>query len=152
MHRLTMAAWAGLALLASPALAEEPEKPEAEVLAETERAAAAAAAVNAVASMVLSGSWVVDLSTEPGAPYTQPMNLVLHGDGTVTGDFYNSEIEAGRWAYDRGRICASFRTSDGAGAYHTAACHGPEDTVRGQTWAEHRNFLFNWNAIRSGAD
>jgi len=21
--------------------------------------------------------------------------------------------------------------------------------VQGQTWAEHRNFLFNWNAVRA---
>lgn len=96
----------------------------------------------------LDGSWTVDLTNKPGdPPYTQPMHLKLAADGTVTGDFYNSTIEAGRWKDDRGRLCVSFRTSDGKGPYHSAACR-VGDRVEGQTWAEHRNFLFNWNAVR----
>ena len=95
----------------------------------------------------LSGEWVVDLSSEPGKPYTRPMVLVLAADGVATGSFYESEIQAGRWKTDRGRTCVSFRTTDGAGPYHTAACL-TGDGVQGQTWAEHRNFLFNWNAKR----
>lgn len=96
----------------------------------------------------LSGAWTVDLSSEPGQPYTKPMHLALNTDGTVTGDFYESEIQAGRWKTDRGRTCVSFRTTDGAGPYHTAACLKGR-SVQGQTWAEHRNFLFNWNAVRA---
>ncbi len=95
----------------------------------------------------LDGAWVVDLTTDPSTPYTQPMQLELRADGVVVGSFYQSEIEAGRWKTDRGRTCVSFRTSDGAGPYHTAACLAG-DHVEGQTWAEHRNFLFNWNATR----
>ncbi|MEZ5962020.1 MAG: hypothetical protein R3C30_16585 [Hyphomonadaceae bacterium] len=110
-------------------------------------ACAAQAQVAAPTTETLNGAWVVDLSTEPGAPYTQPMELTLNADGTVSGSFYQSEIEAGRWKTDRGRTCVSFRTSDGAGPYHTAACL-VDDHVEGQTWAEHRNFLFNWNAAR----
>lgn len=96
----------------------------------------------------LDGAWTVDLSGTSGEVYTQPMVLALAADGTVTGSFYGSAIEAGRWKQDRGRLCASFRTTDGAGPYHTAACLDGE-RVSGQTWAEHRNFLFNWNATRS---
>jgi hypothetical protein len=95
----------------------------------------------------LAGEWVVDLSATPDQPYTQPMRLMLAPDGTVTGEFYNSAIEAGRWETARGRTCVSFRTSDGAGPYHTAACL-VGNGVQGQTWAEHRDFLFNWNAAR----
>lgn len=95
----------------------------------------------------LDGAWVVDLSTDPATPYTQPMQLQLREGGVVTGSFYQSEIEAGRWKTDRGRTCVSFRTTDGAGPYHSAACL-VGDHVEGQTWAEHRNFLFNWNASR----
>ncbi|WP_394003684.1 hypothetical protein ACF3M1_02660 [Luteimonas sp. WGS1318] len=95
----------------------------------------------------LDGDWVVDLSTRPGEPYTRPMQLALEADGTVTGRFYGSEIEAGRWKRDRGRLCASFRTSDGEGPYHTAVC-ATDGAAAGQTWAEHRDFLFNWNATR----
>lgn len=108
----------------------------------------AAQAQTAQPSAGLNGAWVVDLSTNPSEPYTKPMQLTLNADGTVSGSFYESAIEAGRWETDRGRTCVSFRTSDGVGPYHTAACL-VADRVEGQTWAEHRNFLFNWNAARS---
>ena len=74
--------------------------------------------------------------------------VAAQADGRVEGSFYGSTIEAGRWKLDRGRLCASFRTTDGAGPYHTAACLAG-DGVSGQTWAEHRDFLFNWNATRA---
>lgn len=97
----------------------------------------------------LAGDWVVDLSTRPDSPYTKPMQLRLQPDGTVQGSFYDSPIQAGRWKLDRGRTCASFRTTDGQGPYHTAVCLQPGGTIAsGQTWAEHRDFLFNWNATR----
>lgn len=95
----------------------------------------------------LAGDWIVDLATDPAVPYTQPMQLALHPNGSVEGSFYNSTIEAGRWKDDRGRVCASFRTSDGQGPYHSAVCLNGA-TASGQTWAEHRNFLFNWMATR----
>ncbi|WGM41245.1 glycoside hydrolase family 43 C-terminal domain-containing protein [Caulobacter sp. NIBR1757] len=96
----------------------------------------------------LAGDWTVDLSVKPDEPYTKPMTLTLNADGTVSGSFYESEIQAGRWKTSRGRTCASFRTTDGAGPYHTSVCLIGNEAV-GQTWAEHRNFLFNWNAIRT---
>ena len=95
----------------------------------------------------LDGRWAVDLSVEPGKPYVKPMELILAADGAVTGSFYDSTIQAGRWKTGRGRPCVSFRTTDGQGPYHTAACLAG-DHIEGQTWAEHRNFLFNWNATR----
>lgn len=108
----------------------------------------ALAQVATPAAPALAGDWIVDLTAKPGdPPYRQPMRLELKPDGTIAGSFYGSEIQAGRWKTDRGRTCVSFRTTDGAGPYHTAACLTGE-TVTGQTWAEHRNFLFNWNAVR----
>ena len=101
----------------------------------------------AAADPGMSGEWVVDLSVKADEPYTKPMLLTLNPDGTVNGLFYQSTIEAGRWKADRGRTCVSFRTSDGVGPYHTAACL-VGDRVEGHTWAEHRNFVFNWNATR----
>lgn len=106
------------------------------------------AAPVAAAPPPLDGAWIVDLSTDPAQPYTKAMALTLAPDGAVTGSFYDSEIQAGRWKTDRGRTCVSFRTTDGAGPYHTAACLVGE-SVQGQTWAEHRSFLFNWNATRA---
>jgi hypothetical protein len=98
-------------------------------------------------SAAVDGSWSVDLSVKADEPYTKDMTLALAPDGSVTGSFYDSAIEAGRWKTDRGRTCVSFRTTDGAGPYHTSACLAG-DTMQGQTWAEHRAFLFNWNAVR----
>ncbi|MEW5683598.1 MAG: hypothetical protein AB1942_01630 [Pseudomonadota bacterium] len=106
-----------------------------------------AAATGLSAATGLAGDWVVDLSTRSQPSYTQSMVLRLDDSGVVTGTFYNSEIQAGRWKTDRGRTCASFRTTDGAGPYHTSVCLDGARAV-GQTWAEHRNFLFNWNADR----
>ena len=107
------------------------------------------AATPALAAQPLGGTWTVDLTAKPtDKPYTKPMVLTLNQDGTVTGSFYESKIEAGRWKSDRGRTCVSFRTSDGVGPYHTGACLVGA-SVQGHTWAEQRNFLFNWNAVRA---
>lgn len=95
----------------------------------------------------LNGVWAVDLSTDPAQPYVKPMTLTLAPDGSVGGSFYDSTIEAGRWKAQNGRLCVAFRTSDGVGPYHTSACL-TEAGVEGQTWAEHRSFVFNWNARR----
>ena len=113
--------------------------------------AAVPATVSAEAATMLAGDWTVDISAKPGEPYTKPMRLVLNPDGTVGGSFYDSEIGFGRWKTDRGRTCVSFRTTDGVGPYHSAACL-VGDRVEGQTWAEQRNFLFNWNATRNTGD
>ncbi|MDH4383916.1 MAG: hypothetical protein QE280_00540 [Caulobacter sp.] len=106
-----------------------------------------AAASPAGAVPALAGDWTIDLSSEPGQPYTKSMTLALQPDGTVTGSFYDSEILAGRWKTDRGRTCASFRTTDGVGPYHSNVCLTGTG-VSGQTWAEQRSFLFNWNGVR----
>jgi len=98
----------------------------------------------------LSGDWTVDLSASDSAPYFKGMTLVLEADGRVTGSFYDSTIEAGRWRTARDRTCVSFRTRDGKGPYHTTACL-KAGAVEGQTWAEHRNFVFVWNARPASA-
>ena len=97
----------------------------------------------------MAGDWTVDLRLKPSDPvYERPMQLVLADDGRVTGLFYQSPIDAGRWKSDRGRTCVSFRTHDQSGPYHTAACLRG-DRIEGQTWAEARAFLFDWNAVRA---
>ena len=60
----------------------------------------------APAPQTLNGAWNVDLSSDPAEPYIKPMNLALTPDGVVTGDFYDSAIEAGRWR-NRTDDCAS---------------------------------------------
>lgn len=97
----------------------------------------------------LAGDWTVDLTSSKSAtPYLKRMSLTLADDGAVTGSFYDSDIQAGRWQTSKGRTCVSFRTTDGKGPYHTAACL-EAGRLTGQTWAEHRGFVFVWNATRT---
>ena len=95
-----------------------------------------------------AGDWQVDLSADPTEPYFKPMTLELLPDGTVSGLFYDSPIEAGRWETSRGRTCVSFRTSDASGEYLSSGCLAGS-MVEGQTWSVQRNFLFLWNAKRA---
>lgn len=115
----------------------------------------AQAATDAPAAVVgadLSGSWTVDLRPTDDSPaYTQPMNLTISADGIVTGDFYNSEISAGRFRKARGRQCVAFVTSDGNGDYQHSACL-VDGLMVGQSWAEHRQFLLPWIASRTAAE
>ncbi len=95
----------------------------------------------------LAGEWTVDLRPSlTDATYTQPMVLVVAKDGVVTGSFYHSDILGGRAGHGQGRVCVAFRTTDGAGLYHSAACLVDGKLV-GQTWAEHRNFVLPWTAV-----
>jgi len=110
--------------------------------------ALSAVAAPAFAASSLDGAWTVDLSVKASEPYTRPMDLTLNADGSVSGLFYQSPIDAGRWKSDRGRTCVVFRTHDDRGPYHTSACSAG-DHVEGQTWAEARNFVFVWNAVRT---
>ena len=110
----------------------------------------AAAPQSAKADSGLAGTWIVDLSPESDGSYVKDMMLTLNADGSVTGSFYDSSIEDGRWKTARGRTCASFRTSDGSAPYQSAVCLDGETAV-GQTWSEGRKFLFNWNAMRKSS-
>ena len=96
----------------------------------------------------LTGRWIVDLRPSPEDPkYDKPMTLAIAADRTVSGTFYESEIEAGRASASNGRVCFAFRTTDGVGPYHTSGCL-VGDRIFGQTWAEHRKFVLNWSALR----
>ena len=111
-------------------------------------AAAVPADSPAARAEALSGAWTVDLRLDLKDPaYSQPMNLKVAADGKVTGDFYNSEIIAGKAGSAQGRSCLAFRTTDGSGFYHTSACL-VEGRMVGQTWSEGRNFVLPWTAER----
>jgi hypothetical protein len=96
----------------------------------------------------LTGRWIVDLRPSPEEPaYDKPMTLAIAADRTVSGTFYESDIEAGRASASNGRACFAFRTTDGVGPYHTSGCL-VGNRILGQTWAEHRKFVLNWTAMR----
>lgn len=111
-------------------------------------ASAPTASVAPAGVSVLAGRWVVDLRAAPDEPrYDKPMVLAVAPDQSVTGSFYDSEIEAGRASASNGRTCFAFRTTDGVGPYHTSGCL-VGDRILGQTWSEHREFVLNWIAVR----
>lgn len=96
----------------------------------------------------LAGRWIVDLRPSPDEPrHEKPMVLEVAADRSVRGSFYDSTIDAGRASASNGRTCFAFRTTDGVGPYHTSGCLSG-DRIVGQTWAEHRNFVLNWTAVR----
>lgn len=96
----------------------------------------------------INGGWTVDLRVSLTDPaYTQPMDVTIADDGTVTGSFYQSEILAGKAGRAQGRTCIAFRTTDGQGLYHTSACL-VDGRMVGQTWAEGRSFVLPWTAER----
>ncbi len=96
----------------------------------------------------MEGKWTVDLRPSlDAAPYSQPMEISVKADKSVTGSFYNSEILAGKAVVARGRSCIAFRTTDGSGFYHSSACL-IDGKMIGTTWAEGRGFLFPWTAER----
>ena len=97
----------------------------------------------------MSGEWTVDLRPKlTDAAYTKKMVLNIAADRSVTGSFYDSDIQAGRAGGGQGRTCIAFRTTDGAGPYHSSACLVDGKMV-GQTWAEHREFTLPWTAERT---
>jgi hypothetical protein len=101
--------------------------------------------------LMLNGAWVVDLSVDPAKPYTQPWQLTINPDRTVSGEFYQSKIDSGRAGRNQGRVCVSFQTSDGVGPYYHAACMLDGKMV-GQSWAEHRQFVLPWTAMRAKSE
>jgi hypothetical protein len=96
----------------------------------------------------IEGEWTVDLRPSLGdEPYTKPMVLHIAPDKSLTGTFYDSEILAGRAGTAQDRSCVAFRTTDGAGFYHSSACLTDGKMV-GLTWSEGRNFVLPWTATR----
>ena len=63
-----------------------------------------ALAATAQAPATLDGKWTVDLSSEPGKPYTQPMELTLAADGTVSAPGFFSSSMRIRLAPHRGWV------------------------------------------------
>lgn len=98
----------------------------------------------------LSGEWIVDLRSSPNDPaYLKPMVILVGSDGSMTGTFYDREIDNGRAGTVSGRSCLALRTVDASGPYQTAGCL-VGDQIEGQTWSEGRNFLLTWTAVRRG--
>ena len=96
----------------------------------------------------IEGEWTVDLRLEiDDERYTQPMVLRFSHANNVTGEFYGSTIEAGRFGAAQGRECIAFRTSDNSGNYHHSACLTGVVLV-GVSSSEGRAFVLPWTATK----
>ena len=100
----------------------------------------------------LMGRWRVDLRPTPDAePYDKEFVVTSVEDGSMTGQFYDTEIEDGHTNSDWGSIRFSFVTRDGTGPYH----HSGElvgGRLVGTTHSPGRDFLSVWTATRTSAD
>jgi hypothetical protein len=110
---------------------------------------AAAATSAAAPPPAIAGNWIVDLRlSDKDAPYSKPMMLTPAPDGSLSGEFYESNIEAGRFNDRKGHQCVAFRTSDNSGPYQHSACLEGK-IVKGISWSTGRNFLLQWTATRA---
>lgn len=108
-----------------------------------------AAATAAAPPPLVAGNWTVDLRlSAEDAPYSKPMVLTVAPDGSLSGEFYESIIEAGRFNDKAGRQCVAFRTSDNSGPYQHSACLEGKN-IKGISWSTGRNFLLQWTATRA---
>jgi hypothetical protein len=110
---------------------------------------AAAATSAAPPPPAIAGNWVVDLRlSDKDPPYSKPMVLTPAPDGSLSGEFYQSNIEAGRFNDRKGHQCVAFRTSDNSGPYQHSACLEGK-IIKGISWSTGRNFLLQWTATRA---
>jgi hypothetical protein len=110
---------------------------------------AAAVTPAATPPLAIAGNWIVDLRlSDKDPPYSKPMVLTPAPDGSLSGEFYESNIEAGRFNNKKGHQCVAFRTSDNSGPYQHSACLEGK-IIKGISWSTGRNFLLQWTATRA---
>lgn len=98
----------------------------------------------------LIGSWDVALYFSPEAP---PSATVLEiatatPDGALTGSFYQTPFEIGRYTEQDGRLIIAVMTSDESGPYATSGRLTSPGTIEGQTLSTGRDFLMSWTATK----
>lgn len=96
----------------------------------------------------LAGQWTIDLRLSLDDPaYTQPMLLKIAEDNSVSGNFYGSPIETGRFGEAQGRQCVAFNSSDSSSSYQHSACL-EDGALVGVSWNEQRAFVLPWTATK----
>jgi len=98
----------------------------------------------------LLGSWDVALYYDPEAPPSATVMEItaVEADGALSGTFYQSEFESGRYVVKDGVVIISVITSDGSGPYATSGRLYPDGRFEGQTLSTGRNFLMPGTASR----
>ena len=122
-------------------------------------AAAALSAVTACASAPgempvapspseLVGTWDVALYFSADAPPSATVMEITEASeaGALTGSFYNSNFETGRYRSQGDEIIISVITSDGSGPYATSGRLTAPGFIEGQTLSTGRDFLMAWTA------
>lgn len=116
--------------------------------------AAPAQAGESVLPEHLIGSWDVALYFSPGAPPSSTVMEItaVNEDGTITGSFYQSAFEIGRYRLDDDVVIISVITSDSSGTYATSGRLYADDYFAGQTLSTGRDFLMAWTATRANGE
>ena len=98
----------------------------------------------------LVGTWDVALYFSADSPPSSTVMEVegINSDGTLSGSFYQSPFETGRYAVRDGEVVISVITSDGSGPYATSGRLVTPERVEGQTLSTGRGFLMTWSATK----
>ena len=98
----------------------------------------------------LIGAWDVALYVSPDARRSATVLEIETATpvGVLTGSFYQTPFETGRYtARDRTLIIAVM-TADGSGPYATSGRLTSTNTIEGQTLSIGRDFLMSWTATK----
>lgn len=98
----------------------------------------------------LVGTWEVALYFSPDSPPSSTVMKIdaINPDGTLSGSFYQSPFETGRYTEREGVVVISVMTSDGSGPYATSGRLVTPDRIEGQTLSTGRGFLMTWTATK----
>ena len=103
---------------------------------------------SSVSASDLMGVWKVDLRPTPDAePYVQEFTVESVDGDSITGTFYGTPIQEGRFNVDWGALRFAFVTADGSGPYHHSGLLSNGRLI-GMTHSLGRDFLAYWTAVR----
>lgn len=99
----------------------------------------------------LIGTWDVALYFSPDSPPSATVMEIsaVNTNGTLTGTFYQSAFETGRYTTRDGEVIISVVTSDGSAPYATSGRLSTDGAIEGQTLSLGRDFLMAWSATKA---
>lgn len=97
------------------------------------------------------GEWQVSLYYSPSSPPSSTVMTItkVNDDGTLEGDFYQTNFQTARYTLYNDSLVFSVITSDNSGKYFTSGRMSNNGDIEGQTLSEGRNFLMAWSANKN---
>lgn len=98
----------------------------------------------------LLGTWDISLYFSADAPPSATRMVIdaVSADGTLSGTFYDSPFQQGRFTLFAGDALFTVVTSDGTGDYVTSGRLDDTGMMTGQTLSTGRGFLMAWTGER----